>query len=783
MPAAPEFRAVVKESRQRLDRLIDQRGAEALKRMYNDAVAELEKKLSALAGRGDTMTAHQQRVLLAQAKIGVAQIERKLGTALGTASREVQTEALRSLSRDITRLEQHFSGAAIPLPIDQAARFRGIIDNRRTSLLQAHESSMKNYGALTVRRMEQELSASLMAGENTHEAVTRLVGVAGGEWWRAERIARTELAWAFNATHADGIKAVAEELPDMMMRWSEHVDDVTGEPLDARVAVDSVAMHGQVAPPDGQFVMPPTAPVAVNGVTEVPTALVGQKWTHPPNRPNDRAVLAPWRPGWGVPGWVWQGGRRTPFKGEISARREAEPVEVAVKPAERPMKPAAISPEQIKAAPRPAHGLAVAADAGDIEGQNVQTRLVRDENGVEHYEFTFKLTAGAGEVARKAMGPTAQLQQFQFKRMTPGKDGVLEVDSKNPAWQNTGESFAVNITHGEKVAGTLEMGTNWGATRNLVRLRVKTSDPKVATAAYEHALKSLGVADPHEVPSPAAVEALRKMQIASKFDPSKVVASVGIAGKRAGNLLPEKVDELWKEIIAAHPDAVKILADSKREEVYFGYDAQRSATQAKLFKDSGVEALIHDSDADEGVIASMLTEDGLMSSSTRYQNGVFTKGMSTAEDFNTGGADGVFTRITRNDRDRSRTNGKFRFIIDPDELGRLDWWAFPCDEYGDAGHNGDVSRRWTTPKMLGGNANAGNEVMFKKGIPPKSIRGVWCETANERDDLLRELRKRGMKEINGVPIDDFVKGPRPIRQPDPDDDDEHHSEDEFEDED
>jgi hypothetical protein len=95
------------------------------------------------------------------------------------------------------------------------------------------------------------------------------------------------------------------------MRWEEHCLP-TGEPLDDRVAVDSLALHGQLADAAGFFTMPATAPVAdKKGQTMVPAALVGLQWEFPPNRPNDRAVLSPWMSGWGVPAWEWVGGRRS----------------------------------------------------------------------------------------------------------------------------------------------------------------------------------------------------------------------------------------------------------------------------------------------------------------------------------------------------------------------------------------------------------------------------------------------------------------------------------------
>jgi hypothetical protein len=120
----------------------------------------------------------------------------------------------------------------------------------------------------------------------------------------------TEMAYAYNATHRDGILECAEEVPEMMQQWLEFCDE-SGEPLDDRVGVDSIAMHGQVAPAGGMFYMPRTAPFPnAKGETEVYHKLVGMSWEFPPNRPNDRSVLSPWMKDWGVPGWRYSKGRR-----------------------------------------------------------------------------------------------------------------------------------------------------------------------------------------------------------------------------------------------------------------------------------------------------------------------------------------------------------------------------------------------------------------------------------------------------------------------------------------
>ncbi len=92
----------------------------------------------------------------------------------------------------------------------------------------------------------------------------------------------------------------------MMMRWTEKVDDATGRPLDKRVAGDSLVLHGQLAAPVGLalFIMPGW------GTDKTSSAMAGDTWYHPPNRPYDRAILTPWFPGSGVPGWMLKDGDR-----------------------------------------------------------------------------------------------------------------------------------------------------------------------------------------------------------------------------------------------------------------------------------------------------------------------------------------------------------------------------------------------------------------------------------------------------------------------------------------
>lgn len=307
MAKPSEYDKIVDLHRNRLERVAERRGVGRMKKLYDAAQEDMARKMAATAKRlsGDSFTMHAQRVVMAQLKEGQTIIMGKMAGELDDHAREAQVESLRSLSDDVRQLEGHYTGAAPPLAIDEAARFAGVIDKRKTSLMRQHKESMAYYGADIVSKVEEQLALSVLQAETPHAAIDRVLEVADGEWYQGERIVRTETSWATNATKLDGVQEIIEELPDMMIRWTEHVTDEF-EPMDDRVGVDSIAMHGQVIQPGGYFVMPD----ATEDGDEVSDSLVGNVWQFPPDRPNDRAVIAPWRQHWGGMAWRYSGGGR-----------------------------------------------------------------------------------------------------------------------------------------------------------------------------------------------------------------------------------------------------------------------------------------------------------------------------------------------------------------------------------------------------------------------------------------------------------------------------------------
>lgn len=301
------YHEVMQEHQNRLERIAEKRGVSRLKKIYEESHAEVQSKLQKAirGGKGQTYTAQEHRIVLAQLTAGQALISQRLTGELTDAAKDAQRDTLHGLSRGISKIEKKLSGSATVLPVEDAARFAGVIDKRHSSLLRRHHDSMKDYGIRTVSKMEGELTKSLLQGESQSQAIDRIVKTADVEFWQAERIVRTELSWASNATQADGIEAARETMPDMMMQWRELVSDA-GNPLDNRVGVDSEAMHAQVVVPGTPFTCPRKAPSGEH----VPDDLADERVDFPPNRPNDRGVVAPWRRAWGIPGWKYVIGRR-----------------------------------------------------------------------------------------------------------------------------------------------------------------------------------------------------------------------------------------------------------------------------------------------------------------------------------------------------------------------------------------------------------------------------------------------------------------------------------------
>lgn len=281
-------------ARRRFDLLQRREAIGAVLPVLQAALAELTARLERLpAGSYSAEIAAGYRLQIAAV---AQQVERDLQQALTVAVDRTAAESARQVVRELAWAQTALGGSAgsiAPvLPVQEMARLAGVVGGDRSLLDRFHVrlgSVLKNYGAPLVRELEQITAVGLAAGDGPDALTRRLLDAAPdvlrGDWWRAERVARTEVAHAYNTTHAETAKALADEgMDDLMTRWTENVSD-DGVAMDDRVAKDSLALHGQLRAPGQPF---------YDAVNERSVAA-------PPNRPNDRAVLLTWRASWGEP--------------------------------------------------------------------------------------------------------------------------------------------------------------------------------------------------------------------------------------------------------------------------------------------------------------------------------------------------------------------------------------------------------------------------------------------------------------------------------------------------
>lgn len=192
-----------------------------------------------------------------------------------------------------------------------------------------------------------------------------------------------------------------------------------------------------------------------------------------------------------------------------------------------------------------------------------------------------------------------------------------------------------------------------------------------------------------------------------------------------------------------------------RVEVHLDPDS----VQAIMSK-TGVRAFTHSlSEYSPEGIANIVESGALKSTSIRWTEGIGKAGQSSSTDVMTGGADYVFTRPVRAAPTRSYSP---TFTLDAEDmLSRTDWFAYSGDRFGAQNplyrdYADDVARRDNLRNLSSGVDNSGAEVMFKHrtGFGPKDR--LLLNDRDDRDQVLAILRGRGITQVAGTPIDQFV---------------------------
>jgi hypothetical protein len=214
---------------------------------------------------------------------------------LSSTERAVREAGLRDLVQELARHGEHEH------PLHDEVTFRRSTGRATAQQTLWKRRAISRWLGASRRDTEQALRGAVARQETVQQTIHLASESSAARAGSIDRISETESIRAYNVARERGLYVVNKHRPGLYKRWTERVDD-SGRPLDNRVGLDSIALHGQLALPGEAFVMPADA--------RVESRFMGKSWAYPPNRPYDRAVVSPWREGWGIPGWMLRDGRR-----------------------------------------------------------------------------------------------------------------------------------------------------------------------------------------------------------------------------------------------------------------------------------------------------------------------------------------------------------------------------------------------------------------------------------------------------------------------------------------
>ena len=253
-----------------------------LLRAFRRIRQKLQDRLFAISTER-TFTEQQLNVTLVQVQSAIEAIKRELKGEMASAASILSLRGIRDLAREIGRLQKHFEGSIQHLNINAIL----IAQQSESFLLNKHEASIDAYSEDLRASITSQITSSFMIRDTNHRAVSDLVASVGkfflGEEWKLNRIVRTEMHGIYNFSKMNAMNSVKEsDLPDLKKSLMHPIDDRTGE--DSKI----LAAKNPIVDIDEPFRF-----TFVSGKKKITRVFM-----FPPDRPNDRSVLVPFREAW-----------------------------------------------------------------------------------------------------------------------------------------------------------------------------------------------------------------------------------------------------------------------------------------------------------------------------------------------------------------------------------------------------------------------------------------------------------------------------------------------------
>jgi hypothetical protein len=262
---------------------LQEKEAERIIAVYRRIQAQLRKRLAAWSswGNEDRFTAQRLRGVLIQVEEALKAWDSGLYSFMEESGRNTSIFAIENLKTEIEAYEQHFTGAVMPINIDALA----VATQSINYLMNQYSVSFQRWNHTARSRIEASLTDGIAMQDTTETMIKRLLGNWGAYEWELRRIVRTELHSIYNTSKVRGMQEVrSRQLPDLKKALLH--------PMDKRTADDSklLARMNPVVDINQPFRYVYSPPYSRKEYY--------REFMAPPDRPNDRAILIPYREAW-----------------------------------------------------------------------------------------------------------------------------------------------------------------------------------------------------------------------------------------------------------------------------------------------------------------------------------------------------------------------------------------------------------------------------------------------------------------------------------------------------
>ncbi len=237
----------------------------------NDLVSRLSK------ARSGTFTAQHLRGVLGQVEGAILAINKKLQGNMVQGAYESALKGVDHLLKELSVFDSEFTGAVTRINLRAAM----VAKDTSQLLVTRYETNLDSYGRDLLRQISNGLFSATLGETSYHEVVGRIATFFDQEPWKLHRIIRTELHGIYNRGKIDGMNALVEndDMPDLRKTLMHPMDERTG--MDSKLA----ASLRLVADLDKPF------SYVWKGKR--------REFMTPPDRPNDRSIMVPYRTAWG----------------------------------------------------------------------------------------------------------------------------------------------------------------------------------------------------------------------------------------------------------------------------------------------------------------------------------------------------------------------------------------------------------------------------------------------------------------------------------------------------